>query len=237
MASIGVIAAGITHEISQPLNDIKIAADSVLIWNENNSRLLPDNFRRWLESISGNVNRISEIIEQMRTYWSSPTELSFSPLELNASIRHAITLVDHQLKAHNITLKIEESDTSLVIEGNKVNLEQVILNLVVNAIHALDTVDKLEKIIEIKINRLKSQAVIEVIDNGPGFPGINVQKLFDPFYSTKKPQLGMGLGLAIVKRFVEGFGGSVSARNIESGGAYFTVTIPLSSENRQGEEL
>ena len=232
MASIGVIAAGITHEINQPLNDIKIAADSVLIWNKSNSGFLPDNYRRWLDSISSNVNRISEIIEQMRTYWSSPEELVFNPLDVNEAVRHAVTLVDQQLKAHNIILKIEDSAPSLVIEGNRVNFEQVILNLVVNAIHALDTVDIPEKIIEISIDSADEQAMIIIKDNGPGLPVKNMQKIFDPFYTTRNPRQGMGLGLAIVKRFIDGFGGDIQAGNCEFGGACFKITIPLFQQAR-----
>lgn len=229
MASIGVIAAGITHEINQPLNDIKITADSILMWNAKNKSLLPKNFHRWLDSISGSVNRISEIIEQMRTYWSSPEELIFSPIELNVSIHHAVSLVEQQLKAHNIKLTIEERDKSLIIDGNQINLEQIVLNLVVNAIQALDSIDSSEKNILLKIKRSGKQAVLEVIDNGPGLTETKMQRLFDPFYTTKKSQQGMGLGLAIVKRFVDGFGGDITTQIVETGGAHFIVTVPLSS--------
>ncbi len=233
MASIGVIAAGITHEINQPLNAIKITADRVLMWNAKNEQLLPRNYRRWLDSISGGVTRISEIIEQMRTYWVPPEEPKIAPLDLNAAVKNAITLVEQQLKAHHIELAIEERDKSLIVNGNQINLEQIVLNLVVNAIHALDSMDSSEKNILLKIKRSGEQAVFEVIDNGPGLTETDMQKLFDPFYTTRKPQQGMGLGLAIVKRFVDGFGGDVTTQIAETGGAHFIVTIPLSSKNGQ----
>lgn len=230
MASIGVIAAGITHEINQPLNDIKMTADSILIWNAKNQGLLPAHFHRWLDTISGNVNRISEIIEQMRNYWCSPDQAVFVPLVVSDAVCHAVALIDQQLKAHGITLTIAELDKALVIEGRQVNLEQVILNLVVNAMHALESVENEEKNILIKIRRHDHQAIVEVIDNGPGLPETDLQKLFDPFYSTRTPYQGMGLGLAIVKRFIESMGGSVAASNNDNGGAHFHLAIPLSSE-------
>ena len=231
MASIGVIAAGITHEINQPLNDIKLSADSVRIWNSQNKGLLPDNFCRWLDSISKNVNRITQIIDQMRSYWSLPDQTSFTLTNLNSAVRHAISLVDQQLKAHLITLKVEEAEESLEILGNKINVEQIVLNLVVNAMHALDTVEKDDKCIIIKISRDRDRAIVEVVDNGPGLPETDLQNLFDPFYSNRQPNQGMGLGLAIVKRFVEAMEGSVEANNNQSGGAHFYIVIPLSPKS------
>lgn len=229
MASIGVIAAGITHEIMQPLNDIKVTADSVLIWNEKNKGNLPTKYREWLGSISGSVNRISRIIEQMRSYWALPNESRISAIDLNGSVANALSLIKRQLDSHGIELVVTEHARSTSVNGNQVNMEQVVLNLVVNAMHALDSSGRSDKRIEIVIDRIDGKAVMEVRDNGPGLPKGVGTKLFDPFYSTKKREEGMGLGLAIVKRFVEGFGGRVEAGNNTDGGARFTVEIPLSS--------
>ena len=234
MASIGVIAAGITHEIMQPLNDIKVTADSVLFWNEKNRGIIPLKYRQWLESISGSVNRISRIIEQMRSYWALPSESSMSAIDLNRSVTNALSLIKHQLESHGIDLVVTEQSKSLIVNGNQVNMEQVVLNLVVNAMHALDSSGRKDKRIEIVIGHANGNAVMEVRDNGPGLPEGVVSKLFDPFYSTKKREEGMGLGLAIVKRFVEGFGGRVEASNNSEGGARFTVEIPLRGKSKRG---
>ena len=227
LASIGVIAAGITHEINQPLNDIKVTADSVMMWDKSNRGILPDEFSTWLQSISGSVNRITGIIKQMRTYWVTPGQSANEPVNLAESVTSAVSLVGHQLDAHGVALNVVCGDGELMVLGNKVNLEQIVLNLVVNAMHALDEMAPPKKHVTVTIGRQDGQALIKVSDNGPGIDSEQVGKLFDPFFTTKKSLDGMGLGLAIVKRFTEGFGGRVFAGNNPDGGACFTVQLPL----------
>jgi C4-dicarboxylate-specific signal transduction histidine kinase len=227
LASIGVIAAGITHEINQPLNDIKVTADSVMMWDKSNRGILPDEFSSWLQSISGSVNRITGIIKQMRTYWVTPGQSASEPVRLAEAVSSAVSLVGHQLDAHGVELRVVIESEELLVRGNKVNLEQIVLNLVVNAMHALDELDPPHKRVTVTVGRADDQAFIRVSDNGPGIDSEQVGKLFDPFYTTKKSLDGMGLGLAIVKRFTEGFGGRVFAENNPEGGACFTVRLPL----------
>ncbi len=227
MASIGVISAGITHEINQPLNDIKVVADSLLFWNKRNQGLIPQKYRMWLQSISDSVNRITEIIKQMRSYWISPDKTKEEQFSLQEAVREAVSLIGTQLATHMIRLDVVGDDSPLKLRGNKINLEQIVLNLVVNAMHALDTLGKKDKRITIVLSSNGNFARMEVRDNGPGILEGAGSKLFDPFYTTRKDEQGMGLGLAIVKRFCEGFGGRVKAGNMEEGGASFVVEIPL----------
>ncbi len=227
MASIGVIAAGITHEINQPLNDIKVTADSVMMWDRSNKGILPEEFSPWLKSISGSVNRITGIIKHMRAYWVTPGKSGDKRVNLVNSVRKATSLVSNQLDAHGVELTVENSEDSLIVIGNKINLEQIVLNLVVNAMHALDEKGGASKKISVISGAKDGKAFIKVMDNGPGLDSEELGKLFDPFYTTKKSLDGMGLGLAIVKRFTEGFGGRVRAENNPDGGACFTVHLPL----------
>lgn len=227
LASIGVMAAGITHEINQPLNDIKVTADSVLFWDKKNRGIIPDEFSQWLRSISGSVDRIDGIIRHMRSYWASPSQSEAVEFDLNESVRNALSLIGRQLANHGIRLKIIEEYSPLPVRGNRVHLEQIVLNLTVNAMHALDQKGEKNKKIEVALGLNDNHAVIEVRDNGVGLPQGVGDKLFDPFFSTRKPGEGMGLGLAIVKRFVQGFGGKVLAMRNETGGATFRVEIPV----------
>ncbi len=227
MASIGVIAAGITHEINQPLNDIKVTADSVLMWERNNRGILPEEFCPWLKSISGSVNRITGIIKHMRAHWVTPGQSGNEQVNLFDSINRAVFLVGNQLEAHGVELTVQQERNRLTVIGNKINLEQIVLNLVVNAMHALEQKEGDGKKITVTVGEQDGQAFIRVADNGPGLESEKLDKLFDPFYTTKKALDGMGLGLAIVKRFTEGFGGRVRAENNPDGGACFIVNLPL----------
>jgi len=228
LASIGVMAAGITHEINQPLNDIKVTADSVLLWDSRNKGLLPEEFSGWLRSISRSVSRIDGIIRHMRSYWVPSQQQKQDEIEVNAAVRSALSLIGRQLTNHGVRLALNARETLLIVRGNRVHLEQIVLNLVLNAMHALDDSGKSEKRIEVSLFRDESRICLEVSDNGTGVPEEDGEKIFDPFYSTRKPGEGMGLGLAIVKRFVHGFAGKISFWNNESGGATFRIEMPVS---------
>jgi signal transduction histidine kinase/histidinol phosphatase-like enzyme len=233
LASIGVMAASITHEINQPLNAIKVTADSIQYWHKRNPGALPQPFTHQLDIISQSVQRIVEIIEHMRTFWVRPGSQEISDVNVNQAIKNALSLTRQQLHAHGIIEVIKMDTDPLVVKGNIVNIEQIIVNLVVNAVHALDQKRGKDKKIEISTFVDESFAVVVVRDNGPGLPTEDSNKLFDPFFSTHNNGEGMGLGLAIVKRYVDKYGGSVKAANHAEGGALFTVKFPLALTKKE----
>ncbi|MCE5271668.1 hypothetical protein LLH00_10340 [bacterium] len=226
VASIGVISAGITHEINQPLNNIKVIADIILFWSRKDRDSLPERYHRWLLNISENVKRISEIVQQMRSYWVSRYETNCEPLELNAVVRGALPLIQKKLASHSVTLELLEQGAGRSISANRMNLEQIVLNILINSVHALDNITDRERKITILIAGSDKSARLEISDNGPGIPEADIGRIFDPFYSTKAPELGMGLGLAIVKRFVEEFGGRIRAENLPDCGVRFVMEFP-----------
>lgn len=229
LASIGVMAAGITHEINQPLNAIKVTADSIQYWHKRNPGNLPDMFIEQLDIISKSVKRIVEIIQHMRTFWVVPHAPATEVVNINRAVKNALSLIGQQLHAHGIVEQVRSNADPLNVEGNMVHFEQIIANLVVNALHALEEKNKRDKKIEIVTSRddKKKCAVLIITDNGPGLPTEDPEKLFDPFFSTNNSGEGMGLGLAIVKRYIDRYNGTISARNNEDAGATFTITFPL----------
>lgn len=230
LASIGVMAASITHEINQPLNAIKVTADSIQYWHRRNPGQLPEPFTDQLSIISKSVKRIVEIIQHMRTFWVIPNTPKISPVDMNKAVRNALSLTRQQLHAHGIREQIELAGEPLKLKGNLVQLEQIIVNLVVNAVHALDEQkSKRDKRITIKTFSKNGNIVLTVADNGPGLPDVDVDKLFDPFFSTHNSGEGMGLGLAIVKRHIDRYNGSIDAGSRDGGGALFTVKFPAST--------
>jgi PAS domain S-box-containing protein len=231
LASIGVMAAGITHEINQPLNTIKLTADGAALWMERNSASIPAKIVERIAKVSSQVDRINKIIRHMKEFWVSPSSSQSGNFELNEALERSLALVVHQAESRGVRLEKSLSSRSLLVEGNIVHLEQIIVNLSMNALQAFDGVSHGDKRIKVVSRTVDMSAVIEVSDNAKGLPAGEEANIFDPFYSTWKTGQGMGLGLAIVDRFVKDLGGSITAENNSDCGASFTVTLPLQSNN------
>ena len=235
LASIGVMAAGITHEINQPLNAIKVTADSIQYWHKRNPGVLPEMFVDQLNIISKSVERIVEIVQHMRTFWVVPHASDTGIVDINMVVKKALSLTGQQLHAHGIRERLSMETKPVTIEGNRVHLEQIVLNLMVNAVHALEeqqggnNSDNKNKEIKITTRRNGRQVELVIEDNGPGLPTEDPERLFDPFFSTYNGSggEGMGLGLAIVKRYIDRYGGTIEARNQKNAGAVFTIKFPF----------
>ncbi|UCH98224.1 MAG: GHKL domain-containing protein [Candidatus Aminicenantes bacterium] len=236
LASIGVMAASITHEINQPLNAIKVTADSIQYWHKRNLGALSEPFIDQLNIISKSVKRIVEIIEHMRTFWVIPGAPKVSEVDLNQAVKNAFSLTRQQVHAHGIREQIKIDTDPLTVKGNLVHFEQIIVNLVVNAVHALDEMKDKDKKIEISTYNSENFAILVIRDNGPGLPTEDADKLFDPFFSTHNSGEGMGLGLAIVKRYIDKYQGTITADNPAQGGARFTLKFPLAVKNEDGKK-
>jgi signal transduction histidine kinase len=232
MASIGVMAAGVTHEINQPLNAIKVTADSIQYWHRRNPGVLPQDFVDQLGIITKSVKRIVEIIQHMRAFWVVPHAPGVSDVNINKAVRNAFSLTRQQILAHGINHRflLDTASPAPVFKGNLIHIEQIIVNLLVNAIRALDEKDASNKEITVTTQRQDQWVVLEIEDNGPGLPEVDVNKLFDPFFSTDTSGEGMGLGLAIVKRYIDKYNGTIKVRNQPEGGAVFTIKFPIADK-------
>ena len=230
LASIGVMAAGITHEINQPLNAIKVLADSILYSNARNRDALPPTYVDKVRKITRGADRIDEIIKHMRTFWAVPTAALKNAVNINDVVKSSLSLIERQLSSHGIEPEISLAKEDVSIVANYVQCEQVIINLILNAMSSLDVSGKKDKELIIATMRRNDSVIIEVSDNGVGLlEGAN-NKIFDPFYSTKKPGEGMGLGLAIVDSIVRRFNGNVKGENNQKGGATFSVVFPYNEK-------
>lgn len=227
MASVGVMAAGITHEINQPLNSIKINADSILFWNKRNPEILPDIFIKKINTISKESSRIDEIIKHMRRFWEQPKISEDKNISMTISLKQAISLIKRQVFDHSIELIEEIPDKDIFIRANTTQFEQIIINLVVNAIQSLDNCKTKNKKIRIFAYEKNDKGILEIHDNGNGIPEELWDKIYNPLFTTKTNIKGMGLGMAIVKSFVEKFEGNISNYNNEEGGASFILNFKI----------
>ncbi|MDP8205120.1 MAG: PhnD/SsuA/transferrin family substrate-binding protein [Candidatus Electryonea clarkiae] len=226
LSSIGVMAAGITHEINQPLNAIRLSADGIILWSEKNPSSFPDFLLNLIKEISSGSKRISEIIEHMRSFWVTPVPQKPVEIDMNEVLQDALELIARQIKNHQIELIMNCDSSSLKLLGDPVQFQQIINNLVINAIYALDEVERTDKKIRINTKMVDKTVILEISDNGPGLSTLSEDELFDPFYSTRIPGKGMGLGLAIVKMFVNRFNGKIEACNNKDAGATFSLYFP-----------
>ena len=224
LAGLGVTTAGIAHEINQPLNALKITADGLIYQMQQGMDIDPLSLRTKLQRISDQVTRIDRIVTHMRTLAKPATAPSLSAVSPSQALKNALSLLGNQLANHHITLTTNfGADTD--VKANPIQLEQVMINLIVNAMQALDTVKTESKTITIVTRRIAGQVQLTLSDNGPGLPQ-DGDRLFYQLHTNASPHLiKMGIGLKIVRNLITSWGGTIEARNRDPGGAEFIITL------------
>ena len=190
LAALGEMAAAVSHELNQPLAAMKtyLAGAGLLL-----SRNRPDETLSAFHRIDDLIERMGAITRQLKTYARKGSE-TFSPVDISAALSSSLSMMEPQLKHSNIRLEKVISEQSVVVIGDRVRLEQVLINLLRNAVDAVKTVP--DPVIEIMLSRGET-VTLSVRDNGSGIEELDL--LFEPFHTTKKDGDGVGLGLAISK--------------------------------------
>ncbi|MGB0631423.1 MAG: sensor histidine kinase [Alphaproteobacteria bacterium] len=228
MAALGQMSAGLSHELNQPLGAIRSYADNARTFLERAQTSLA---AKNLASISELTERMGRIIKNLRTY-SREEPVALRTVSVNDAISETRSLMDSRLQAEDVSVDIRVPDKELSATGGAVRLQQILVNLISNALDAMH--DTGDKHLTISASETEETVTITVRDNGPGIPADNFDKLFDPFFSTKEVGEGMGLGLSITFGIVRQFGGEMNAANHPDGGAVFSVTLRR-PEARTGE--
>jgi C4-dicarboxylate-specific signal transduction histidine kinase len=221
VTAMGQLAASITHEVNQPLAAIVNNADACLNW------LAANNLEEARESaalVVKDVHRASEIIDRIRALIKKAPPRK-DPLGINEAIVEVITLTRSEAVKDGISVRTQLAEGLPLIQGDRVQLQQVILNLILNAVQAMSGVSEKSRELLISTEKEASGAVLFTVqDSGPGLDPESVARVFDAFYTTK-PQ-GMGIGLAICRSIVEAHGGRLWATTNEDRGATFQFTLP-----------
>lgn len=226
LASLGIMSAGIAHEINQPLNSIKVLTDGMLYWHKKGQSQDLNKLFENLQKISAQAGRIDEIIKHMRSFVSNERAIQLAPCSLNEAVHGALDMLGRQLSSHGIVVKEALSDDLPSVYGNAGRLEEVVINLLVNAMQALDTVNRAEKVIHCSTWPAGEKVVLEISDNATGISNEIKSYIFEPFFSTKKAGEGMGLGLSIVQSVIFSFNGEIKVTNNEKGGTSFRIELP-----------
>ncbi|MGO4854325.1 sensor histidine kinase [Phaeovulum sp. W22_SRMD_FR3] len=226
LAALGEMSAAVSHELNQPLAAMKtyLAGARLLLQRSRGDEALAS-FQR----IDDLIERMGAITRQLKSYARKGGE-AFEPVDLRAAISSALSMMEPQLRARTVKITRTLPRGRVWVMADRIRLEQVIINLLRNALDATKTTG--EPQIDILLTAGES-AVMRVRDNGPGLT--DLEKLFEPFWTTKKPGEGTGLGLAISSGIVKDFGGRLTAHNAEDGGAVFEVQLPLLAEKTKGE--
>ena len=208
MASLGIMAAGITHELNQPLQAIKLSADSIVYWFEKKKNFEPQNIMKALGLISRNADRIQRIIQRVRHFVKSRQAISeIRAVDLNQAVRDGLEMLEHQLVSHGIELSLVLDPTIPFVSGDATQIEEVVINLVTNARQSIDLTEREDKKIELE-TRCDNRGISLIIsDTGTGFSAEALANIFRPFFTTKTE--GLGLGLSIVHSIVTGFSGTI----------------------------
>jgi PAS domain S-box-containing protein len=208
MASLGIMAAGITHELNQPLQAIKLSADSIVYWFDKKKNFDPNSIMKAMGLISRNADRIQRIIERVRNFVKSRQAVQkVCAVDLNQAVRDGIEMIEHQLLSHGIELMMKLDPAISSVAGEEIQMEEIIINLVTNARQSLDLTGETDKKIQVETSEDEEGICLLVSDNGTGFSDEARANIFRPFFTTKTE--GLGLGLSIVHSIVSGFSGKI----------------------------
>jgi PAS domain S-box-containing protein len=225
LAELGEMAAAISHELNQPLTGIRNFARNAFYMIEQHVGS-PEEIKSNLRLISEQVDRASKIIKQMREL-TRKSDRHFVPVNINSTIRESVEFLVPQMKLSGVQVRLELSHEIPEILGDRIRLEQVFLNLLTNARQAMEDITERRLVIKTSLDEGSDYPiVIEIADTGKGFTAEETEKLFRPFFTTKKTGQGTGLGLSISLSIIREHKGTIEAVGEPGKGATFTIRLP-----------
>ena len=228
MASLGEMAGGIAHEINSPLMTIRGRAEQMGRAVEDveiNRTKLKD----YTATIVRTVDRIASIVSGLRLFSRNADSDTLQPYHLSRIVEETLALCRENLKVNGITMRLD-SASHIQVDCRSTQISQVLVNLITNSIHAISNLS--EKWIQIQLLETKDSSVeLRIADSGPGIPKAMVEKIMEPFFTTKEMNQGVGLGLPISKQIVESHGGEFFV-DTESPNTCFVIKLPVRQERR-----
>ncbi len=217
LAEIGQMSAAINHEISQPLSALKTYLSSMKMLIDRNRVLeAKSNFNR----VDNLIERMEKITTQLRIF-SGKSLNSTEKLNLLDSLDASLSLITSQFLDKRIRIKYKPPKKKIMVIGDELKIQQIIINLLNNAIDAVESID--DALISITLDQMENKTQIKISDNGHGIE--QPEKVFEPFFTTKSPGKGVGLGLSISSELATKFGGGLTATNLSPVGSQFILTL------------
>jgi two-component system NtrC family sensor kinase len=231
-ASIGKLAAGVAHEINNPLTGV-LTFTHILLRRKD----IGEDVRSDLQKIVHATERVRKIVKGLLDF-SRQTKLDPEPLDVNRLVRSAMSLVENQALVKGVSLSFEPREGLPMLTLDRGQLESVILNIILNALDAMEPGDSITLSTGISVSASQGHqkgVEIAVTDTGCGIPPENLDKLFDPFFTTKEVGQGTGLGLAVSYGIVERQGGTIRVQSEFGRGSTFTIWLPIDERGRRHE--
>ena len=217
LATLGQLSAGLSHELNQPLAAITAYAENAISFLDNGQN---EQTQTNIEYILGLCAKINQITDQLKSHARKSSD-KIEKVNLHEAVNNALVLLSSMIKNQGIVIKVDIND-SVHVEANQVRLEQVFVNLITNACHAMQEIPS--PLLEISQRNIDDTILIHIKDNGKGINKTELQSIFDPFFSTKS-ETGLGLGLSISMGIINSIGGELSVESDPGSGACFTVEL------------
>ncbi len=215
----------IAHEINQPLTAIANYSAACLRALQNEQPVAK--VMGWLEQVNVQAKRASQIVQQLRAFIRKG-RIPPGVVDIDQLVREVADCTALEARAHGIAVGIQSTGETCHLMADRMLIEQVILNLIRNAMEALDEIDGTERRLRIEVTRRTETIAISVCDNGPGIPTELGERIFEPFVTSRRE--GLGMGLAICRSIVEAHGGALTVTSTAGEGATFTFTLPITGE-------
>ncbi len=242
MATLGEMSAGVAHELNQPLNAIRIGSDLLKKMVDRGESLDPDMTSKVSSEIAAQVERASNIINHLREFGRKSDLDELEKVNINKPIRDVFTVLGQQLKLREITVNLDLDENISPILGVRNRLEQVFINLVMNARDSIEEKREMvygedeEGVLSIRSYQEDSKVVAVVRDNGNGMPESVKEKIFEPFFTTKEVTKGTGLGLSISYGIIKDYEGTIEVESMPGSGTIFTIRFPALSTEEDLQE-
>ena len=224
---LGELTASLAHEVNQPLAGIVSSADACLHWLAAQPPNV-DKARRAIERITRDAKRASDVVARVRNL-AKKAPLQRTWVDINETVEETISLATRELSQNNVSLETQLAENLPQILADRIQLQQVILNLIINACEALTAADDEFRKLSLSTAREMDGVALTVHDTGFGIDPQQIETVFEAFHTTKPG--GMGMGLAVSRSIIEGHGGRLWAEPNEPRGAIFKFSIPSKKEN------
>jgi PAS domain S-box-containing protein len=221
LATLGELAAGVVHELNNPLTSITVYAEYLM--RKLQAQGADDGDVEKLRRIGASAQRILRFSRDLVQY-ARPSSRERGPIDLAAVVRQSVSICEHLVERGGISLEIEVDPELPAVQAISGQIEQVLINLITNAVHAVENGGRVEVRAQADT---PSTVMLEVADSGPGIPDADRDKIFEPFFTTKADGKGTGLGLPIVRNIVDEHHGEILVRRSQLGGAAFRVILPI----------
>ncbi|MCF8062591.1 MAG: HAMP domain-containing histidine kinase, partial [Deltaproteobacteria bacterium] len=219
MSAFGQMSAGVVHEIGQPMTSLLGLVELML------DGPMDDDQRSQLETVQSELNRLKEMIIKFRSFSRAPEGVR-EPVDLNRVLEETHRLLEHQFRMKGIHCVMEKGDGVPLVRGDRNGLQQVLVNLIINAMDALKGAPAGNGLVEVRTFAREGRACMSISDNGPGIPEEIRERIFDPFFTTKAAGEGTGLGLAIIHSIVHRHRGTIELESDPTTGTRFVIELP-----------